>query len=242
MPALVPRRPTSIIAWPVGMAITSWSYLWRITPIHRREIAGSPVEDLPPFAPEGVSRERIQRPEEGAGTLFHRTYTGTIREGRRDAEELMQQVKADPNIVAPLGLARFRKTSGEPRLMRTGDEFVVRMPGPWDGPIRAIDVQSTSFRFATLQGHVEAGQIEWRAREEGDLLVFEIESWARSGDRLSAVMHDRVRMGKEVQLHMWTSVVERVARKAGGKLERGISIETRRVEANLIEDHLKQSV
>ena len=113
--------------------------------------------------------------------------------------------------------------------MAVGDEFLVRMPGPWDGPVRVIDVSPTSFRFATLEGHLEAGQIEWHAADDGDL-VFGIESWARSGDRVSDVMHNRLRMAKEVQLHMWTSVIERVAHLAGGRLARGIDIDTTRAE------------
>ena len=98
--------------------------------------------------------------------------------------------------------------------MAVGDEFVVRMPGPWDGPVRVVDVQPTSFRLVTLAGHLEAGQIEFTAQREADRLVFHIESWARSGDRLSDLLYDRVRMAKEIQLHMWTSLLERVARVA----------------------------
>jgi hypothetical protein len=37
-------------------------------------------------------------------------------------------------------------------------------------------------------------------------------------------------MAKEVQLHMWTSVVERVTRFAGGHLPHGVEIDTRRVD------------
>ncbi len=36
------------------------------------------------------------------------------------------------------------------------------MPGPWDGPVLVVDQTPTSFRFATLKGHLEAGQIEFR--------------------------------------------------------------------------------
>jgi hypothetical protein len=114
--------------------------------------------------------------------------------------------------------------------MQAGDEFLVRMPGPWDGPVRTVEVTPTSFRFATLEGHLEAGQIEWRAFDQDDGVVFQIVSWARSGDRLSAIMHDRALMAKEVQLHMWTSVVEQVAHESGGKLTGGVDIETRRVD------------
>lgn len=114
--------------------------------------------------------------------------------------------------------------------MRVGDEFTVRMPGPWDGPVRVVVVTPTSFRFATLEGHLEAGQIEWRAGSDDGRLVFAIESWARPGDRASALLHHRLRMAKEVQLHMWTSVIERVARLCGGRITGGVSIETRVVE------------
>jgi uncharacterized protein (UPF0548 family) len=85
-----------------------------------------------------------------------------------------------------------------------------------------------SFRLATLSGHLEAGQIEFRARSEGEVIAFEIESWARSADRLSNLLYHKVRMAKEVQLHMWTSVIEHVAREAGGALDGGVSVETRR--------------
>src|SRR5581483_8231512 len=101
-----------------------------------------------------------------------------IRDPRWSAAELMAHLQADPNLVAPLALARFRKTHGPPWRMERGDEFLVRMPGPWDGPVRAVEVTETSFRFVTLQGHLEAGQIEWRATDAEGGLVFNIESWA----------------------------------------------------------------
>jgi Domain of unknown function (DUF1990) len=231
----LPRRAAEMVTWPAGVALTSWTYIWRTTPIHRREIEGSP-EDLPPALPEWVSEHDVQRPADGSGPLFHRLYTGCIRDAGWSAEELMERLQADPNRVAPLALARFRKTAGPPWRMELGDEFVVRMPGPWDGPVRVIEITPRSFRFATLDGHLEAGQIEWRAREEHDRLIFQIESWARAGDRLSALMHDRLRMAKEVQLHMWTSVVEKVRSRTGGRLERGIEIDTRRIPPEAFED------
>jgi hypothetical protein len=232
----MPRRPSALrrartaTRWPLGIALTSWSYTWRTTPIHRRERAGSWPEDGPPPIDAPVDRDELQRPEDGAGPLFRRRYSARIHGAHATAAELMGAVQADPNRVAPGALAHFQKQTGREDAMRVGDEFVVRMPGPWDGPIRVVEVTPASFRFATLAGHLEAGQIEWRASDEDGDLVFEIESWARSGDRLSSVMHDRLRMAKEVQLHMWTSVLERVARRVQGRLPDGIEIETRRVE------------
>jgi len=40
-----------------------------------------------------------------------------------------------------------------------------------------------------------------------------------------------VRMAKEIQLHMWTSVLERVVRASGGRMTGGIEIRTRRADA-----------
>jgi hypothetical protein len=231
----MPRRPprsrrlATAARWPVGIALTSWQYMWRTTPMHRVEVAGSAVEDAPPPLPPGVSDDEVQLPEHGAGPLFHRRYRARIRDSKYTPEELMELVSGTPDRVAPTEFASFQKVHGEEGRMALGDEFVVRMPGPWDGPVRVVDVQPTSFRLVTLAGHLEAGQIEFTAAQDGDRLVFRIESWARSGDRLSDLLYDRVRMAKEIQLHMWTSLLERVARTARGRITGGIEIDTRRV-------------
>ena len=224
------RRFATAARWPVGIALTSWQYMWRTTPMHRAEVVGSAREDSPPPLPPGVSDDEVQLPEHGAGALFHRRYRTRIRDARRSPEELMALVSGAPDRVAPTEFASFVKVLGEEGRMAVGDEFVVRMPGPWDGPVRVVDVKPTSFRLVTLAGHLEAGQIEftvWREREE---VVFGIESWARSGDRLSDLLYDRVRMAKEIQLHMWTSLLERVVRLAGGRMTGGVEIFTRRAD------------
>jgi hypothetical protein len=222
------RRLATAVRWPAGIALTSWHYMWRTTPMHRAEVAGSAVEDAPPALPPGVWNDEVQLPEHGAGALFHRRYETRIRDARCSPEDLMALVSGDPDRVAPTELARFVKVLGDEEAMAVGDEFVVRMPGPWDGPVRVVDVTPTSFRLVTLAGHLEAGQIEFSASRHGGLLVFHIESWARSGDWLSDVLYDRMRMAKEIQLHMWTSLLERVVKLAGGRMTGGVDIVTRR--------------
>ena len=73
----------------------------------------------------------------------------------------MAQLQADPDAAAPGEFATFVKVRGGEGGMRVGDEFVVRMAGPWDGPVRVVDVTDASFRLVTLAGHLEAGQIEF---------------------------------------------------------------------------------
>jgi hypothetical protein len=203
--------------------------MWRTTPLHRREVAGRLPDDAPPEIPEAASRDEIQHPPAGVGPLFHRIYRARIREARAGPRELIAAITSDLDRVAPSEFASFNKVFGEQGTMAVGDEYVVRMPGPWDGPVRVIDRTPTSFRFVTLDGHLEAGQICFAA-ERGDLLEFRIESWAQAGDRLSNLLYHHLRMSKEIQLHMWTSMLERVAELAGGRLTGGVEIRTYRVD------------
>jgi Domain of unknown function (DUF1990) len=225
------RRAGTVARWPVGMGLAFWRYLWRTLPLHRHDEDGSPERDLPPPLPEDLVDDRLQRLEDGSGPLLRRRYRVRIEGSSRTPEQLMDEIVREPNRAAPIEVAVFRKTSGRAGPMRVGDEFVVRMPGPWDGPVVVVDRTPTSFRFATMKGHLEAGQIEFRAAAEDDGgLRFEIESWARSGDRLSSLLFDRVKLAKEMQLHMWTHFCERAAKLAGGRIRGGIHIRTSRVE------------
>jgi Domain of unknown function (DUF1990) len=230
-PPPLPRRLATALRWPPGVALTSWAYIWRTTVLHRREEPGTMDADGPPPWPPGTDLTDVQQPQDGSGPLLHRIYRSRIRESDLDAAGLMARVQADPNVVAPGALAHFEKTQGDDGRMAVGDEFLIRMPGPWDGPVRCVRRDERSFRFATLDGHLEAGQIEWAADDVAPGVVeFRIESWAAPGDPVSHLLHHRLRMAKEVQLHMWTSVHERVVKRCGGRLTGGIDIATRIVD------------
>lgn len=232
----MPRRPSArrrwltATTWPVGIALTSWDYMWRTTPLHRREVL-EPASDghLPPRYPDSVDATDVQGVDGGHGQLFHRRYRTRIRDSELSPEVLFGRLTANLNQVAPTTFARFQKVLGDGNAVALGDEFVVRMPGPWDGPVRVVDFCERSFRLVTLVGHLEAGQIEFRVSQDS-LVVFEIESWTRSADRLSNLLYHHVRMAKEIQLHMWISFLEGVVAMSGGRMTGGIEIDTRRVE------------
>ena len=111
----MPRRPTlakriaTASVWPVGIALTSWHYLWRTTPLHRRELPGLEREDSPPPLPSGVPCDELQPAEQGVGPLFRRRYCTRIRDAKSSAEELIGLIGANPNRVAPTEFARFTK-------------------------------------------------------------------------------------------------------------------------------------
>ncbi|MBA3423770.1 MAG: DUF1990 family protein [Actinobacteria bacterium] len=221
------RTLTALVRWPFGVGLTSWRYMWRTTPMRRLEMEEQAGRSEPPPLPEQVELGDALLPEQGFGPLFHRLYRVAIEEANLRAAELMGRIQVDPNAVSPKEFARFHKVDGASGRMHLGDDYLIHMPGPWNGPVRVVDLTTHSFRFMTLKGHLEAGQIEFRATDDVGL-IFEIESWARSGDRLSHVLYDNLRMAKEIQLHMWTSTLERVVKVSGGVRHDLIRVETHR--------------
>jgi Domain of unknown function (DUF1990) len=132
--------------------------------MHRSERLEGPDSWRPAPAVKAASlSEEIQDSDSGYGPLFHRRYRTCIRQAALGPEEIMSVLQANLNRAAPTTFARFQKVHGNRRIMRIGDEYVVRMPGPWDGPVRVVETAPRTFRLATLTGHLEAGQIEFRA-------------------------------------------------------------------------------
>ena len=217
-------RLRTILGWPLGITLVSWRYMWRTTPLHRLEEAGGP-EDLPGPAHEGDGDGR-QGLDAGVGPMLHRSYAVRIADSAMSPAALIETVADNLNQASP-EIAVYRKTRGADGPLRHGDEFLIRMPGPWDGPVRVVHRDSTSFRLCTLDGHLEAGEIEFRASSADDALCFEIESWARAGDRLAELLYNKLRLAKEIQLNMWSHFCVRVAALAGGRPQRGVIIRSR---------------
>src|SRR4051794_41025659 len=115
MPVRLPlrRRLAGTARWPVGVALTSWRYLWRTAPLHRLEELGNAEADAPPPLPSSLAPDEIQRPDEGHGPLFHRVYRTRIRDAAMTHEEVIARVAADPDCVAPTEFASFQKVRGE---------------------------------------------------------------------------------------------------------------------------------
>lgn len=227
----ISRRAATAARWPLGVLKTGSDYLWRTTPMSRREEPGSADADAPPPLPPATDRSDHQGVEDGYGPLLHRRYVARVKHARVTAAQLIDAFAADPNEAAPKNLASFVKVAGEDRVLRVGDEFIVRMPGPWDGPVRVVEIGESGFGLATLDGHLEAGRIHFSAGDLGrGRLEVRIEAWARAGDRLSELLFDRVPLNKEVQLHMWTSVIERLIELSGGTRDGRVAITTRCVD------------
>lgn len=233
-PASRSVRLRTILGWPVGIALVSWRYMWRTTPMHRSEEPGS-AADLPDPV-QHDDGDRRQGLDAGVGPMLHRSYAVRIVDSALSPAALVEMVADKLNQASP-EMAVFRKTRGAKGPLRQGDEFLVRMPGPWDGPVRVLHRDDTSFRLATLEGHLEAGEIEFRASSADEALRFEIESWARAGDRMADLLYNKLRLAKEIQLNMWSHFCVRTAALAGGRPRGGVTIRTRWVDWSSLSGH-----
>src|ERR1700733_6358133 len=102
------RRWLTAATWPLGIALTSWDYMWRTTPMHRREASVALASPLPPLLsyPAQVGPAGGQGQKEGPEPLFLRLCSTRIRRSRLDGPDPMEKLQADLNVAAPTKFAR----------------------------------------------------------------------------------------------------------------------------------------
>ncbi len=217
----------SVLRSTPGMVVTTVEYL-RHRPEVRHELVDLPGQPDGPDPARDLPGDEatLLRRDHGHGRTYRRVYRVRVAGSELTAEQLVAQLLQDPNEAAPTEVSVFEPKPGHGR--RPGDEMEVVMPGPWDAPVRIVERDATSFRFATLRGHMEAGEIEFRAVREGSHLVFTIESWSRSGDRLFDVLYDKIPLAREMQLHMWVQMCQGVVSLCEGSQVGPVTVRTER--------------
>lgn len=180
-----------------------------------------------------ATTEREQPAALGAGPTLERRYFLDVARPHYSPAALMQRIQADLPSFSPEALASFERRSGQPGALGVGDEFYVKILGPWSGGVRVTAVGPTSFELTTLAGHPEAGRIRFEVApldERPDELRFQIHSWARSRDGLVAFAYDTLGGGKLLQEATWVEFCRRVAQASGGQALGPITVETTRHE------------
>jgi hypothetical protein len=166
---------------------------------------------------------------EGAGPKLERRYFIDVERPRLTPTQLMAAVQADVPGFSPGLLADFERTKGAEGALHVGDEFHIKILGPWNGSVRVTQVSPTAFEFVTLEGHPEAGRISFAVRPldgRPDALRFEICSAARSRDGLVAFAYDTIGGGKLMQKATWVEFCERVVQASGGQALGPVTVET----------------
>jgi uncharacterized protein (UPF0548 family) len=175
----------------------------------------------------------VQLLSDGVGPLFHRHYYADIEKPRLSKTELIQAIVGDINHCCPTEMANFEKTKGSENRLAVGDEFFIHLTGPWNGPIRVIESKPTSFSFITLEGHLEAGEIQFRVVDHPtrrDAYRFEIRSWSRSKDKVVDFAYDKVPLVKTAQAQMWIYFCKQVVDLSGGDVLGEIQVVTEETE------------
>jgi hypothetical protein len=218
--------------WSIGLLSSGLTYPLRRVPMYRRNQHVTDTDLLDPDRDLVGDPATLQRSSAGSGVLFHRSYRLRVADAELGPDELITRIAADPQAIMPNTMAHFElPDGGKVERLELGDELVVRLPGPWDGPVRVIERTPTSFRFATLQGHMEAGEIEFSASyDDRGFLCFAIESWARAATRTFGWIYERVPVAREMQLHLWAQVCGNAADLAGGIRMTNVVATTRVIE------------
>ncbi|RTQ50868.1 DUF1990 family protein [Hymenobacter gummosus] len=171
----------------------------------------------------------VQPADEGAGPFTERRYYIDVARPKLGVTELMRRIQAHPEEFSPDLLADFEKKKGQQNRMQVGDEYHIKILGPWNGSVRVTEVADQHFSLCTLEGHPEAGNIRFALRQlpgRPDTLRFEIRSQARSRDGLVAFAYTTLGVGKQVQEQTWVTFCQRVAEESGGEPLGPVQVDT----------------
>jgi len=165
----------------------------------------------------------------GDGPALERRYYLDVARPHHAPARLMALVQADLPRFSPGLLADFEQTNGERGRLRVGDEFHIKILGPWNGSVRVTQVGATFFELVTLEGHPEAGRIRFEVHaldNYPDALRFEIRSLAGSRDGLVAFAYDTLGGGRLMQEATWVEFCQRVGQASGGQALGPVVVET----------------
>ena len=202
-----------------------WGYGVEETEREVARVPEPPVHDVPDA--EG----NVQDESEGVGAHFHRQYQVDVARSSKTPAELVACIADDIQRFVPDEIAVFNKTVGPEGRLAVGDEYHIAIKSPWDGPVRVVEATPTRFTLATLDGHLEAGQIRFQAADhprQPGALRFTIESWARSADEAVDWFYDTAGVAKAAQQAMWTFFCNRVAETCGGDTMGDVRVLTER--------------
>jgi hypothetical protein len=191
---------------------------------HRRRVVGA--IDPPPRRDTAV--DDAQPFADGTGPGFHRRYSVRISGADRSATEAMESFRERLDRAVDDDLAPVTKLDGELGVLEVGDRYVLAISGPWNAPVEVVACDANGLRFATLRGHLEAGVIDFEVRDDGDDIVFTIESWARNGDRVMQVLYDVIGVARSLQGELWVSTCERFVRFVAGRQVGAVEVLTER--------------
>jgi len=211
-----------LLSWTSGAPLASFRFLTRQRPIEEVVLSeGATPSPLPAAEPDSDHSED----EDGRGSVVHKLFRAEIENPRLSAEQLIDVIAADPNVIAPYEVLRFEKTRGEPGDLREGERVLIRMAGPWNGPVEVTKRWREGFRLAATSGHAQLGQVELRAHGNDGAMRLEIQTREKSATGLFHLLR-RLGLVRRMQTHTWAHMLEAAAQLAGGRPPQKIVVQT----------------
>ena len=146
-----PRAGARPIGWAIGVPLAMFRFMARRIPIER-------VSSPPEWVADG---------------LVHRRVWVECDRPQLPATRLLNIVAADPNVVLPTEVLQFHKTAGDRRPLVVGDRYLIRMAGPWNGPVIVTARDDNRLRLASCPGNPQQGHIDFLVQDEGGRLRVE---------------------------------------------------------------------
>ena len=212
------RRAMRRLGWLVGAPLAIFRFLRREIPIVEIDPAGAAA----PLTTEDQDTAQREH-EDGVGPVVHRLFSASIRAPKLTADRLLAIISADPNVIAPSEVLRFEKVRGEPGGLRETDELVIRMAGPWNGPVKVTRRWDEGFRLTATRGHPQLGQVEIRLRDDDSGIAMEIQTRERAAG-ISFHALQRIGLIRRMQCYTWAEMLENAAQLAGGRLPDRITV------------------
>lgn len=206
------------LGWLVGAPLAIFRFLRREIPIVEIDPAGT-AAPLTTKDRDTAQRER----SDGVGPVVNRLFSATIRAPKLTADRLLAIIAADPNVIAPSEVLRFEKVRGERGRLREADELLIRMAGPWNGPVEVTRRWDEGFRLTAKRGHPQLGQVEIRLRDQDDEIAMEIQTRERAAG-LSFRALQRIGLIRRMQTYTWAEMLENAAQLAGGSRPERITV------------------
>ena len=198
------------LGWLVGAPLAVFRFLRREIPI----VEIDPADAATPLAID--DRDTAKREHyDGVGPVVHRLFSATIRSPKLTADRLLAIIAADLNVIAPSEVLRFEKIRGEPGSLREADELLIRMAGPWNGPVKVTRRWDEGFRLTATRGHPQLGQVELRLRDEDGGIAMEIQTRERAAG-ISFHALQRIGVIRRMQSYTWAEMLENAAQLSGG--------------------------
>ena len=193
-------------------------------PIDGRDLEGKEWENfMSKFKKPGELHIKVPN----AATAQQQHYSATVENSKRTFQQISNDFKSFPNIALSNSKATFHAPvdgEGKPTQFKVGSYIKIDINGPMNnGYVKVVGMQEkpgfTSATFATMEGHIEKGLINFSITDKGNSKVeFDINSTSEV-DQGAAKLPGLKNIARGEQKKSWNEVLDNAVKYTGGQEE-----------------------